>query len=82
MHRNMIGTKRKTANYSGPSETGSGVLVKSPLELSVSSAEQADSTREAGRKEVARSFLGRLRNALAQIVSVHDWYDLDCGIQI
>jgi hypothetical protein len=60
----------------------SGVLVKSPLERSASCAEQADPTGEARRKEVARSFLGRLGNALPQIVSVHDWYELDRGIQV
>lgn len=31
---------------------------------------------------VARLFFGRLGNALAQIVTVHDWYELDCCIEI
>ena len=74
--------KRYTTNCGGLSEIRSGVLVKSPLEPSASCAEQEDPTREARSKEVARSFLGRLGKALPQIVSVHDWYELDRGIQI
>jgi hypothetical protein len=29
----------------------------------------------------AQLFFGRPRNALAQIIHVHDWYNFDCGIQ-
>ena len=74
--------KEKDRQRGGPSEIRSGVLVKPPLEPTASCAEQADPTREARSKEVARSFLGGLGKALPQIVSVHDWYELDRGIQI